>query len=161
MKWFYRSVLLCHGPRTNFNAGAGLRAGYLRGSGFFVFITLLYPIAWACSEGGNVISPTSEAVWYSILDLLLGPIFLYYFIFGLRNTDYAAFGLQSWKYSDTGAGYGIGTGNVGNAPASTTAAGRHTKAAEAGIVDPPASTAAANTGAPTADATTPSAAHAV
>lgn len=40
---------------------------------------MLYPIAWALSEGANVISPTSEAVFYGVLDLLLGPVFLFYF----------------------------------------------------------------------------------
>ncbi|TCD68061.1 hypothetical protein EIP91_011606 [Steccherinum ochraceum] len=111
--------LLGHGPRTTFNAGQGVRTGYVRGSGFVAFITLLYPIAWGCSEGGNVISPTGEMIWYGILDLILGPVFLYYFVFGLRNVDYGAFGFHSGKYTDgpyggvagpnmTGAGPGTG-----------------------------------------------------
>lgn len=78
-----------------------MRSGYIQGSGFIALITLLYPIAWACSEGANVISPTSEMVWYGILDLLLGPFFLFFFVFGIRNIEYESFGLQSWKYSDT------------------------------------------------------------
>ncbi|KAI0806068.1 heat shock protein 30 [Irpex lacteus] len=101
------TTLLGHGPRSNFSAGPGLRSGYIRGSGFVSFLLLLYPICWACSEGANVISPTSEAVWYGILDLLLGPVFLMYFLFGLRNVDYAAFGLQSWKYSDSAVVPGV------------------------------------------------------
>lgn len=133
-----------------------MRSGYIRGSGYVAFITMLYPIAWACSEGGNVISPTSEMVWYGILDLLLGPVFLYYFIFSLRNLDYASFGLQSWKYSDTGYGAGVGAGNIGGGPG----AGRNAKAAEAGFAGPSAApnptapgasnTTAANAGAPPA-----------
>lgn len=94
-----------------------MRTAYIRGSGYVVLITLLYPICWACAEGGNVISVTSEMVWYGVLDLLLGPVFLYYYIFSLRSVDYAAFGLQSWKYSDTAAG-GAGYGG-GVAPAAT------------------------------------------
>jgi bacteriorhodopsin len=31
---------------------------------------VLYPIAWVVSEGGNVISPNSESVFYSVLDVL-------------------------------------------------------------------------------------------
>lgn len=108
-----RAVLLGHGPRSTFNAGAGVRTGYIRGAGFVAFITMLYPIAWGCSEGGNVISPTGEMIWYGVLDLLLGPVFLHYFVWGLRNVDYGLFGLHSGKYTDgpygtTGAGYGAG-----------------------------------------------------
>ncbi|KAF2675040.1 family A G protein-coupled receptor-like protein [Microthyrium microscopicum] len=36
-----------------------------------IFAGFLYPIAWGVSEGGNVISPDSEAVFYGILDLLV------------------------------------------------------------------------------------------
>lgn len=48
-------------------------------------------------------------IWYGILDLILGPIFLYYFLFGLRRVDYGTFGFHSGKHSD-GA-----YGNSGNA----------------------------------------------
>ena len=37
-------------------------------------IWLLYPIAWGVSEGGNVIAPDSEAVFYGILDFLAKPV---------------------------------------------------------------------------------------
>lgn len=125
-----RTVLLFHGPRTTFNAGAGVRSGYVRGAGFVAFFTMLYPIAWGCSEGGNLISPTHEMIWYGILDLILGPLFLYYFVWGLRNVDYGLFGLHSGKYTDgpygtAGTGYGQGalggTRGVGTGPNMTTA----------------------------------------
>ena len=153
-----RTVLLGHGPRTTFNAGPGMRTGYIRGSGIICLLLLLYPICWGCSEGGNAISPTSEMVWYGVLDLLLGPFYLFFFLFGLRNVDYAAFGLQSWKYSDTytggygpGVGTGVGAGNVGAAPAAAGAGTgvRSAKAAEAGI---PANEAAPATTAPVSHA---------
>lgn len=91
-----------------------MRSGYVRGAGFIAFVTMLYPIAWGCSEGGNVVSPTGEMIWYGILDLLLGPLFLYYFVFALRNIDYGLFGFHSGKYTDgaygtAGAGYGAKT----------------------------------------------------
>lgn len=63
---------------------------------------ITYPIAWACSEGGNVISPTSEMIWYGILDIFAGPVFLFLFLWNLRSVDYTAFGLQSGKYTDKG-----------------------------------------------------------
>ena len=90
-----------------------MRSGYVRGAGFVAFITMLYPIAWGCSEGGNVISLTGEMIWYGILDLLLGPVFLFIFLWGLRSVDYGAFGLASGKYTDAaygGAGAAYGTG---------------------------------------------------
>lgn len=37
---------------------------------FEVVVWLLYPLCWALSEGGNVMQPDSEAVFYGILDLI-------------------------------------------------------------------------------------------
>ena len=37
---------------------------------FFYLVWILYPVAWGLSEGGNVIQPDSEAVFYGILDLI-------------------------------------------------------------------------------------------
>ncbi|KAJ3485673.1 hypothetical protein NLI96_g4790 [Meripilus lineatus] len=105
-------VLLGVGPRTTFSAGATVRSGYIRGSGFLALITFLYPIAWAVSEGGNVISPNKEMVFYGILDLILGPVFLYYYLFGLRDIDYGTYGIHSGKFSD-----GPATGEKGPAVA--------------------------------------------
>lgn len=63
-------------------------------------MTMLYPIAWACSEGGNVISPAREMVWYGIFDLVTGPLFLFNFMFGARNIEFNSYGLHSGKVSD-------------------------------------------------------------
>ncbi|EMD38379.1 hypothetical protein CERSUDRAFT_113539 [Gelatoporia subvermispora B] len=132
-------MLLWHGLNTTFVAGPTLRSGYLRSAGWLSFLLILYPICWACSEGGNVISVTSEMVWYGILDILAGPVFLFVFLWHLRTVDYAAFGLRSGKYTDyekgamTGVpgaapGTSIGapgtvTGPPGAIPASTAGAG--------------------------------------
>lgn len=90
-----RYVLLWHGPASSFAAGAETRRGYYLTAGYFSFMLLVYPIAWACSEGGNVISVTAEMVWYGILDILTGPVFLAMFLWELRNTSYESFGLNS------------------------------------------------------------------
>lgn len=37
---------------------------------FQLLVWTLYPVAWGLSEGGNVIQPDSEAVFYGILDLI-------------------------------------------------------------------------------------------
>ncbi|QLG71826.1 hypothetical protein HG535_0C01750 [Zygotorulaspora mrakii] len=39
--------------------------------GIIMFIWLIYPICFGLCEGGNVIQPDSEAVWYGILDIIL------------------------------------------------------------------------------------------
>lgn len=39
-------------------------------------VWLCYPIAWGVSEGGNVIAPDSEAVFYGVLDFLAKPVSL-------------------------------------------------------------------------------------
>ncbi|MCJ1448538.1 MAG: ion channel activity [Stictis urceolatum] len=59
-----------------------------------VGIWFLYPIAWGISEGGNLIHPDSEAVFYGILDLIAKPVFGAMLLFGHRNIDPSALGLH-------------------------------------------------------------------
>lgn len=59
---------------------------------------ILYPIAWGVCEGGNVIAPDSEAVFYGILDLLAKPVFGALLIFGHRNINPAQLGLTIRDY---------------------------------------------------------------
>ncbi|KAJ4293257.1 hypothetical protein N0V90_008539 [Kalmusia sp. IMI 367209] len=61
---------------------------------------ILYPIAWGVCEGGNVISPDSEAVFYGILDLLAKPVFGALLIWGHRNIEPARLGLNILDYED-------------------------------------------------------------
>ncbi|KZT09473.1 heat shock protein 30 [Laetiporus sulphureus 93-53] len=96
-------VLLWHGVRTQFPGDGVLRPGYIQAAGWFAFILITYPICWACSEGGNVITPSAEMIWYGILDICAGPIFLFFYLFRLHNVDYATFGFSSGKYTDSGA----------------------------------------------------------
>lgn len=60
---------------------------------------ITYPICWALSEGGNVISPTSEMIWYGILDILTGPFFLFIFLWQISYVDYSVFELRSGKFT--------------------------------------------------------------
>ncbi|KAH9926169.1 heat shock protein 30 [Fomitopsis serialis] len=93
--------LLIHGTRTAFPGGGVLRTGYLRSASFLSFMLITYPICWACSEGGNVISNSSEMIWYGILDIIAGPVFLFFYLWHLMDVDYATFGFASGKYTDT------------------------------------------------------------
>lgn len=61
---------------------------------------LVYPIAWGVCEGGNVIAPDSEAVFYGVLDFLAKPVFGALLIFGHRNIDPARLGLAIRDYDD-------------------------------------------------------------
>ena len=66
---------------------------------------ITYPIAWACAEGGNVITVTSEMIWYGILDIFTIPVFLFAFLWELRGAEYSAFGFHSGKFTDKHASY--------------------------------------------------------
>ncbi|KAF7791308.1 hypothetical protein EIP86_002322 [Pleurotus ostreatoroseus] len=95
--WF---VLLWYAPRAQFPASESLRMRYYQAAGYFCFMLITYPIAWGCAEGGNVITVTSEMIWYGILDVFTIPVFLFVFLFNLRGIDYSAFALHSGKYTD-------------------------------------------------------------
>ncbi|PSR76715.1 hypothetical protein PHLCEN_2v8312 [Hermanssonia centrifuga] len=113
-------VLLVQGTRTTFAADGAFRKGYLMSAGFLSFMLFTYPICWALAEGSNVITPTSEMIWYGILDCITGPVFVLFFLWQLRSVDYSSFGLHSGKYTDKGVN------------------GRSVKAAEAGAATAPA-----------------------
>lgn len=63
-------------------------------------IWTLYPIAWGVCEGGNVISPDSEAVFYGILDAIAKPVFSIALIAGHWNIAPARLGLHLRDYDD-------------------------------------------------------------
>lgn len=80
--------------------GAQVRKTYLLCGVWTMFLWFLYPIAWGVSEGGNVISPDSEAVFYGILDILAKPVFGALLLWGHRDIDPALLGLQIRDYDD-------------------------------------------------------------
>jgi bacteriorhodopsin len=63
-----------------------------------IFLWFIYPIAWGLSEGGNVIAPDSEAVFYGVLDILAKPVFGALLLWGHRNIDPATLGLHIRDY---------------------------------------------------------------
>jgi len=73
---------------------------YSFAAGYTAFIWLLYPVCWGLSEASNAITVTSEMVFYGILDLFAGPVFLLCFLLVIQDVEYATFGLQSGKASD-------------------------------------------------------------
>lgn len=55
---------------------------------------LLYPVAWGLCEGGNVISPDSEAIFYGILDSCAKPGFSIALIVGHWTVSPSLMGLR-------------------------------------------------------------------
>ncbi len=70
-----------------FAIGADVHRTYLICGVWTIFLWTLYPIAWGLSEGGNVISPDSEAVFYGLLDLMAKPVFGALLLWGHRSID--------------------------------------------------------------------------
>lgn len=77
---------------------------YTMTSVWTIFLWFIYPIAWGVSEGGNVIHPDSEAVFYGILDILAKPVFGALLLFGHRNIAPARLGLSVRDYNALPAG---------------------------------------------------------
>ncbi|KAF2651237.1 family A G protein-coupled receptor-like protein [Lophiostoma macrostomum CBS 122681] len=65
-----------------------------------LFLWILYPVAWGVCEGGNVIAPDSEAIFYSILDFFAKPVFGALLIWGHKDISPARLGLSIRDYDD-------------------------------------------------------------
>ncbi|TGO07840.1 hypothetical protein BTUL_0242g00050 [Botrytis tulipae] len=80
--------------------GTEVNKVYWTCGGITMFLWFLYPIAWGLSEGGNVIAPDSEAVFYGVLDVLAKIGFGAILLFGHRNIDPAHLGLHIRDYDE-------------------------------------------------------------
>jgi len=82
--------------------GSDIGRTFTSAAALFLFLSLLYPIAWGLSEGGNYIAPDSEVVFYGVLDILskLGVTGL--LLFGLRNLDAEHLGIvhRGWDHDE-------------------------------------------------------------
>jgi bacteriorhodopsin len=76
------------------NLGADINRVYTICGLWTIGLWCLYPIAWGVSEGGNVISPDSEAIFYGVLDVLSKPVFGALLLWGHRNIDISRLGLD-------------------------------------------------------------------
>lgn len=65
-----------------------------------LFLWMLYPVAWGLCEGGNVISPDAEAVFYGCLDFCAKPIFGIMLVVGHWSINPARMGLHIRDYND-------------------------------------------------------------
>lgn len=55
--------------------GADVGRVFLMCGTLTLVLWIAYPIAWGVCEGGNIIAPDSEAIFYGILDLFAKPVF--------------------------------------------------------------------------------------
>ncbi|GAA5905961.1 hypothetical protein JCM6882_009082 [Rhodosporidiobolus microsporus] len=102
---------LLHPMRLSaFRLGDDYGRAYIRSASFLVLIWFVYPIIWAVSEGGNVITVTSECIAYGILDLLTTVVFTFFFLYACEGLDYERFEFASGKYSDSAAHHPAGAG---------------------------------------------------
>lgn len=88
-------ALVFEGRHSAYALGSPVGRTFTRCGLLTLFLWFLYPIAWGVSEGGNVIHPDSEAVFYGILDVLAKPGFGLLLLWGHRNIDPADLGLVS------------------------------------------------------------------
>ncbi|MCJ1367414.1 ion channel activity [Acarospora aff. strigata] len=87
--------------RKHANAlGTDVSRTYLICGCWTIFLWFLYPIAWGLCEGGNVIAPDSEAVFYGILDILAKPVFGALLLWGHRTIDPNRLGIHIRDYDD-------------------------------------------------------------
>ncbi|OLN93222.1 Protein FDD123-like protein 2 [Colletotrichum chlorophyti] len=93
--FFYVVYALVFDGRRHANAlGGPIKKTFFNCGVLTIFLWFLYPIAWGLSEGGNVIHPDSEAIFYGILDIFAKPVFGFLLLWGHRNIDPSALGLH-------------------------------------------------------------------
>ncbi len=93
--WNIVIVGLPHAKRL----GADVHKTYLICGVWTMAIWMLYPVSWGLCEGGNVIDPNREAIFYGVLDLLAKPGFGALLIWGHRNLDPGRLGLNIHDYN--------------------------------------------------------------
>jgi len=94
------AILLGPALRSSAALGPEYSRSYLTSTIVLSTIWALYPICWGLADGGNVITPDGEMIFYGILDILAKPVFTYMHVFLISRLDYTALQLQSGKFSE-------------------------------------------------------------
>jgi len=114
-------IYMLLGPARNSSIilGPAFNSLYTKTAAFLSFLLILYPVAWGLSEGGNVIHPDSEMVFYAVLDFLSHPVLLSFFLLMLAKTPF-----PSLSFNSNLAGHSVSTVEKGvvAAPAAAPAA---------------------------------------
>ncbi|KAI5364830.1 putative archaeal/bacterial/fungal rhodopsin, rhodopsin, retinal binding, yro2-like, 7TM [Septoria linicola] len=93
---FYNLVI--HGRKSARHLGPDVARTYTICGVLTLVVWALYPIAWGLGEGGNVIAPDSEAVFYGVLDFLAKPVFSIALVVGHWKIDPTRMGLVLRDY---------------------------------------------------------------
>ncbi|KZV73703.1 family A G protein-coupled receptor-like protein [Peniophora sp. CONT] len=97
---FYIWGVLIGGARTSAHLISPAAGRAFTGSAIFLScIWLLYPVAWGLADGGNVLHPSGEMIFYGILDLLAKPVFCFWHASQMRKIPYESYALSSGKVS--------------------------------------------------------------
>jgi len=75
-------------------ARLGINRDYVILSVWLNVLWVLYPVAFALSDGGNVISVTAGFVFFGVLDVLMVPVSSFAFVILGRNWSYAKLDLD-------------------------------------------------------------------
>lgn len=110
------------GRRRARNLGRDVYRVYMACGVWTLFLWLLYPVAWGLCEGGNVIAPDSEAIFYGILDFCAKPVFSIMLIAGHWNIDPGRMGLKIRDFAESPGSEKTGIKNVDNEEESNTTA---------------------------------------
>ncbi|KAI0976750.1 bacteriorhodopsin [Xylaria arbuscula] len=96
---------------------------------WLLLLWFLYPVAWGLSEGGNVIHPDSEAIFYGVLDVMAKIVFAGLLLWGHRKTSPRDLGRNIRDPDQAAEKYhhnGEGEGAASNISGSTAGAGHPT-----------------------------------
>jgi len=86
--------IILPGRRYATSFGNDVHTAFSSAGLLLILPAILYPICWGVSEGGNVIAPDSEAVFYGILDLIVVIGFGTVLLFSHRNIEPSRLGLR-------------------------------------------------------------------
>lgn len=99
--WFGLVFNLNFTVRMHANAlGREVHRTFLASSSWILLLWMSYPVCWGLSEGGNVISPDSEFIFYGILDCCLIPVSSLVLLWGHQRIDPKRLGLYMRDYDD-------------------------------------------------------------
>lgn len=99
--WFLLGYYLIWVPRKFARrVGGDISRIHYIASGWVMLVWMLYPVCWGVSEGGNVIPPDSEFIFYGILDCHLIPITSAFFLAAHWRIDPGRLGLRMPTYDD-------------------------------------------------------------
>jgi bacteriorhodopsin len=83
-------------------ARRGIARDYVLLAAWPNLLWLLYPVAFALSDGAGVIGVTGGAVFFGVLDVLMVPVLSFAFCFLGRNWDWARLELDFSEYRGSG-----------------------------------------------------------